>query len=76
MKEVFYRENRVWYLIAVRTPNVRQPSHYTECFEDLAELAHVYFPREFSMEDKFNTQSLYIVDRFERMPRITFRKAL
>ncbi|KAH8253481.1 hypothetical protein KR032_005678, partial [Drosophila birchii] len=75
MKEVFYRENRVWYLITVRTPNVRQPTHLRESFEDLEELAKVFFPREYSLENS-NTQSLYIVNRFERMPQITYRKAL
>ncbi|KAH8234415.1 hypothetical protein KR038_009519, partial [Drosophila bunnanda] len=75
MKEVFYRENRVWYIITVRTPDVRQPTHFKEIFDDLEQLSKVYYPQEFSVEND-NTQSLYVVVRFEHLPRITYRKAL
>ncbi|KAH8389744.1 hypothetical protein KR200_000871 [Drosophila serrata] len=76
MRQVFYRENRVWYIITVRTPNVRQPSHFNESFEDLEELSKVFYPQEFCAEKNDNTQSLYIVIRFEQMPWMTYRKAL
>ncbi|XP_017024545.1 cilia- and flagella-associated protein 61 isoform X1 [Drosophila kikkawai] len=76
INEVFYMENRVWYLIAVKTPNVRQPKHFMETFDDLEELSKVFYPREYCLENNNNTQSLYIVDRFELLPKITYRKAL
>jgi len=76
IKEVLYRENRVWYLIAVRNPYVRQPSHFNETFDDLEKIAEVFYPHEFSTENNSNTQSLYIVHRFDILPRITYRKAL
>ncbi|XP_052841054.1 cilia- and flagella-associated protein 61 isoform X2 [Drosophila gunungcola] len=76
IKEVFYRENRVWYLIAVRTPLVRQPSHFMETFDDLEKISQIFYPLEFCTEKNCNTQSLYIVDRFSVLPKITYRKAL
>ncbi|XP_050743585.1 cilia- and flagella-associated protein 61 isoform X2 [Drosophila biarmipes] len=76
VKEVLYRENRVWYLIAVRTPYVRQPFHFNETFDDLEKIAKVYYPREFSTENNPNTQSLCIVHRFDILRKITYRKAL
>jgi len=36
----------------------------------------VFYPHEFSKENNSNTQSLYIVHRFDILPRITYRKAL
>ncbi|XP_017077747.1 cilia- and flagella-associated protein 61 isoform X2 [Drosophila eugracilis] len=65
IKEVLYRENRVWYLIAVKTPAVRQPHHFIETFDDLAKISHVFYPQEYSLENNSVTQSLYIVDRAE-----------
>ncbi|KAH8284805.1 hypothetical protein KR054_001226, partial [Drosophila jambulina] len=76
IKEVFYRENRVWYLIAVRPPTVREPTHFRETYDDLAALSKVFYPRDYCVETNYNTQSLYIVDRYERMPKITYRRAL
>nr|XP_044251728.1 cilia- and flagella-associated protein 61 isoform X1 [Drosophila takahashii] len=61
VKEVLYRENRVWYLIAVRPPYVRQPSHFVESYDDLEKIAQVIYPQEFSTDKNSNTQSLYIV---------------
>uniref|UniRef100_A0A6P4FVA6 Uncharacterized protein LOC108051505 n=1 Tax=Drosophila rhopaloa TaxID=1041015 RepID=A0A6P4FVA6_DRORH len=76
IKEVFYRESRVCYLIAVRTPFVRQPSHFIESFDDLEKLSEVFYPKEFSSEKNSNTQALYIVDRAVLLPKMTYRKAL
>ncbi|XP_026836948.1 cilia- and flagella-associated protein 61 isoform X3 [Drosophila erecta] len=65
IKDVLYRENRVWFLIAVRTPYVSQPKHFVESFEDLEKICQVFYPLEYSMDWNNNTQSLYIVDRAE-----------
>ncbi|XP_001360498.2 cilia- and flagella-associated protein 61 isoform X1 [Drosophila pseudoobscura] len=76
LRELFYRENRVWFLITVKNPSIAQPTYYVETFDDLEKYADVYYPREFSVENNFNTQELYIVYRFKLMRKITYRKAL
>ncbi|XP_034480066.1 cilia- and flagella-associated protein 61 [Drosophila innubila] len=74
--EVFYIEIRVTYVIAVKMPVLpHYSSFYAESFDDLEKLAKVYYPREFSISSN-NTQSLYIVHRYNLLPRITYRKAL
>ncbi|XP_030555401.1 cilia- and flagella-associated protein 61 isoform X1 [Drosophila novamexicana] len=76
LREVFYIENRVWYLITVRTPVLQEDLYYAESFDDLEKYATVYYPREFSISSNSNTQSLYITKRFRVLPKITYRKAL
>lgn len=76
IKDVLYRESRVWFLITVRCPYVPQPIHFVETFDDLEKISQVFYPLEYSMDKNNNTQSLYIVDRFVILPRITYRKAL
>ncbi|XP_032572075.1 cilia- and flagella-associated protein 61 [Drosophila sechellia] len=76
IKDVLYRESRVWFLIAVRSPYMPQPIHFVETFDDLEKISKVFYPLEYSMDKNNNTQSLYIVDRFVLLPRISYRKAL
>ncbi|EDW56825.1 GM15944 [Drosophila sechellia] len=65
IKDVLYRESRVWFLIAVRSPYMPQPIHFVETFDDLEKISKVFYPLEYSMDKNNNTQSLYIVDRAE-----------
>ncbi|EDV37603.1 uncharacterized protein Dana_GF13533 [Drosophila ananassae] len=76
LQEVFYLENKATYFITVRMPFVKQQAHLQEYFEDLEKLCKVFYPREYSINNNFNTQSLYIVDRGQMLPKITYRKAL
>ncbi|XP_041448084.1 uncharacterized protein LOC111080538 isoform X2 [Drosophila obscura] len=76
LRDIFYRENRIWYLITVKSPTIPQPTYYAETFEDLEKYADVFYPREFSIENNFNTQALYVIFRFKLLPKITYRKAL
>lgn len=76
IREVFYRENRLLYLIAVRMPYLAKHTHYIEHFDDLAKYCQIFYPREFSIESNANTQSVFIVKRYGLLPAITYRKAL
>ncbi|KAH8327104.1 hypothetical protein KR074_002746, partial [Drosophila pseudoananassae] len=76
LQEVFYLENRATYFITVKMPNVKQQEHLKEYYGDLEKLCKIYYPREYSINNNFNTQSLYIVERFDMLPKITYRKAL
>ncbi|SPP72843.1 cilia- and flagella-associated protein 61 [Drosophila guanche] len=76
LRDILYRENRVWYIITVKSPKIPQPTHYAETFTDLEQYADIYYPREFSIENNFNTQALYVVYRLKLLPKITYRRAL
>ncbi|XP_017959932.1 cilia- and flagella-associated protein 61 [Drosophila navojoa] len=76
IREVFYRENRLLNLIAVRMPYLAKHTHYIEHFDDLAKYCQIFYPREFSIESNANTQSVFIVNRYGILPTITYRKAL
>jgi len=77
LREVFYIENRITFVITVRMPELPHYSHYyAESFDDLQKYAKIFYPREFSIPPNSNTQSLYIIHRNNLLPRITYRKAL
>ncbi|XP_023037946.1 cilia- and flagella-associated protein 61 [Drosophila willistoni] len=78
LREAFFCEPRIVYLISVKNPDVQQHAYYVESFDDLAKYAIIYYPRDFDINNNVNTQCLYIIYRFSRlmMNRITYRKAL
>ncbi|KAH8307392.1 hypothetical protein KR044_011244 [Drosophila immigrans] len=76
-REVFYIENRINYLIAVKMPTMCETiNYYKEEFDDMEKYAKIFYPREFSIQSNPNTQSLYIVHRYSLLARINYRKAL
>ncbi|XP_030387028.1 cilia- and flagella-associated protein 61 [Scaptodrosophila lebanonensis] len=76
LKEVFYTENKVLYLMTVKMPKTPQHKYYYESFSDLKPYARVLYPREFDLENNPVTQSLYVVYRYDILPKINYRKAL
>ncbi|ALC42280.1 CG30275, partial [Drosophila busckii] len=76
VRELFYIENRIWYLLTVRMPEVKGNFYYAESFDDLEKYANVLYPREFSITSNTNTQSVYVIPRFQLLPKISYRKAL
>lgn len=75
-RSVFYRENAVRFLIAIKVSDRDDSSYYRETYVDLEKYAQVYYPHEFNAGTNSNTQALLIIKRNLLMTKITFRKAL
>lgn len=74
-RELFYIENGVRFLIAIKVPAWERNRVYVESYDDLEKYAESYYPFEFDLSNA-NTQSLFIIKRLSLLPTLTFRKAL
>ncbi|XP_073848569.1 cilia- and flagella-associated protein 61-like [Musca autumnalis] len=75
--EIFQRENKIRYIIAVQCPEYGfkyekdYPNYY--CLE---QFSSIYYPKSFSAISCPNTQQIYVIRRDEVIPKMRYRRAL
>lgn len=74
-RALFYIENGVRFLIAIKVPIWDKNKLYAESYDDLEKYVESIYPLEFELSN-VNVQSLFIIKRLSLLPTITFRKAV